>query len=199
MTVYRGGVEQEVKLDKPGAGLPPVEAFVSRHLFFPLYCATHSWEQSMVRFQDEGSRILDLAVHLPPDQVRKPVLIPRLPGMEDSSRNWSVAMTLEHLVIVGQQIQAGIIALSRGAVPDGKADVAAVKPQDNRGIESIESFRSFLDDYCYALQEKVENRESDTTFEHPWFGELTARQWCALAALHQGIHRRQIQSILKRL
>ena len=30
----------------------------------------------------------------------KPVLIKRLPGLEDSSRNWSAEMTMEHIQVV---------------------------------------------------------------------------------------------------
>ena len=32
---------------------------------------------------------------------------------------------------------------------------------------------------------------------HPWFGPMDAAHWHALAAVHNGLHRRQIVSILR--
>ncbi|MEO0454059.1 MAG: DinB family protein [Verrucomicrobiota bacterium] len=187
------------QLAPPGAGLPPVQGWFSRYLAFPLFSAAHPWGKAIELFEEEGNLILDLAIHLSPDDVAKQVLVPRLFGLEDSSRYWSVAMTLSHLMIVGELVGKTIILLSQNQIPPIKADTATVKPKEGLGLETIDSFRVFMDGFIYSLQEKVEDRDSKTTLSHPWFGELNPKQWCAMAALHQQLHRRQVEQIIKRL
>lgn len=187
------------QLEVPGAGLPPVQAFLSRHVFFPAFCRIHPWDRAELLYKQESDLILDACVHLHPEDVTKPVLIDRIFGIEDSSRYWSVAMTLEHLMVVGEKVRDTVIALSRGETVTEKADIAAVKPVGKYGHEVIEIFRTFVDEYLWEIQEKVENRNSRTTHEHPWFGELTAFRWVCLGALHQRIHRRQIERICLQL
>ncbi|WP_456381897.1 hypothetical protein [Hydrogenimonas sp.] len=36
-------------------------------------------------------------------------------------------------------------------------------------------------------------------YEHPWFGALDPKGWMVMGAIHQTVHRRQIEAILKRL
>jgi len=182
-------------LQPPGAGLPPVEAFFGRHVFFPFFCGLHRWDRAELLYKQESDMILDRCVHLYPEDVTRQVLIPRIFGIEDSSRFWSVAMTLEHLMVVGEKIRDVIIALSCGMTISEKADIVAVKPRGGKGHEIIEEFRTFVDDYVWEIQEKVKDRKSTTTHHHPWFGPLTAYQWVCLGALHQRIHRRQIERI----
>jgi hypothetical protein len=47
--------------------------------------------------------------------------------------------------------------------------------------------------HCVAELDDLRTR---TRHVHPWFGALSARQWHALAALHNRIHRTQIERIL---
>lgn len=61
-------------------------------------------------------------------ELNRPVLIPRLPGLEDSSRNWSVAMTIEHLHIVGQGVSGVLRCISMGQKPPAVVGTAEVKP-----------------------------------------------------------------------
>jgi hypothetical protein len=44
----------------------------------------------------------------------------------------------------------------------------------------------------------IQDRNSGATHAHPWVGPLTAHQWLNLAAVHQRVHRKQIQAIRKR-
>jgi len=187
-----------VPLQAPGAGLPPVEAWVNRHVLFPLATLLLPWDKAMARFESEGRAILQMVEPLPPETLMKPVLINRIAGIEDSSRFWSPAMVLEHLIIVGQRIFGGIVLLSHGRKPDGKADTASVKPKGAQGPEIIETFRAFLEEFRTGIAEQTGDRASAATFEHPWFGELTAAKWVVLAAIHQTIHRRQLEKILGR-
>ncbi len=172
---------------------------MGRHFIFPAFCGYHSWNRSELLYKQESDLILNACVHLHPQDITQPILIDRIFGIEDSSRFWSVSMTLEHLMIVGEKVREGIISLSKGEVPTEKADIAKVKPTGTKGHEIIEEFRTFVDDYVWQIQERVENQKSKTTHEHPWFGPLTAYQWVVLGALHQRIHRRQIERICLQL
>ena len=126
------------------------------------------------------------------------VLIRRPPGLEDSSRYWSVYMTLDHLRIVHLEMVRIIDALAKGAVPDGKASTAAVKPNPDVDASVVGAF----DVSCEALLASVVragNMKTTARFAHPWFGPLDAAGWHALAGGHLGIHRVQIERIIKGL
>lgn len=185
----------EPKLQPPGAGLPWVERLIARHFVFPRACRI-SWAEAGSQFQEEGAKVLDLWDATPADRLGERVLIRRLAGLEDSSRYWSVAMTVEHLVIVGQAVRGAIAALRRGEVPGTAARTADVKPQ---GVTAAE-VRS---DFAGLLAEAAESDRSEPAilpgvgprYPHPWFGPLDAHQWHCMLAFHQGLHRRQIEAI----
>src|SRR5712671_4616375 len=91
--------ELEPKLAPPGAGLPRSELLIGRWLF-ALRRATGSRESCNARFQRERETIRALVRPLDVDFAARRVLIERPRGLEDSSRFWSVWMTLDHLRIV---------------------------------------------------------------------------------------------------
>lgn len=186
----------EPTLAAPGAGLPPLELAIAR-VVFPIGAAFTSWNSALERFRAEGERILDLVQPLSTPRLTERVLIKRIRGIEDSSRYWSPAMVLDHLVIVGNAIGNMVVSLSLGQRPPSEASIAAVKPDPAVGPKLIGRFHDLLASYPRLLAEHVKTRDSRTTYPHPWFGELTARQWHALASFHQGIHRRQLLAILQ--
>lgn len=186
----------EPTLAAPGAGLPPLELAIAR-VVFPIGAALTSWNAALDRFRAEGERILDLVQPLSTTLLTERVLIERIRGIEDSSRFWSPAMVLDHLVIVGDAIGSVVVSLSRSQRPPGETSIAAVKPNPAAGPELVGRFRDLLASYPRLLAEQVKTRDSRTTYPHPWFGELNARQWNVLAAFHQGIHRRQLLAILQ--
>ena len=103
----------EPQLQPPGAGLPRGELFVSR-VGFRLMTPFISRKGASRWFRAEADRILELAWSVPRADLTKRVLIPRVRGLADSSRFWSVCMTLEHLVMVDSAILRGIEALAKG-------------------------------------------------------------------------------------
>jgi len=187
-----------VKLAPPGAGLPWIEHLLARFFFFPRFCKKTTWDEAQAIFEKEGMRLVQLVQPLGLEELNTPVLIPRIQGIEDSSRFWSVTMTLEHLITVGDQISQGIVKISQGESPSGKADIAAVKPKGRKDPKAIlQEYQTFVRRFTDRMTGEVKDRESDTRYHHPWFGELTAHQWHCLAAAHQNIHRKQVQEILK--
>src|SRR5690349_7662896 len=121
-------------------------------------------------------------------------------GLEDSSRFWSIAMALEHMVIVGKGISEGLAELTAGNLPDYKVDIAKLKPFGTMtGKESIELFKKFsIEDYRKMVL-SITDLSSDLKLAHPWFGMFNAKQWFWLLSIHHGLHLKQIRGIKKRL
>lgn len=187
--------EMEPKLAAPGAGLPKAELAVAQVLF--------GWRQrrgnreSFARkFESERERIRTLVKGCATERAGRRVLIERLRGLEDSSRYWSVWMTLEHLRIVNTGIARTITQLSRGTAPTGKASTAAVKPGADVGPEVVEAYEKSCDAVLKAAVEAGDLKTA-ARYEHPWFGPLDAHGWFALAGGHLEIHRTQIERILE--
>lgn len=187
--------EIQPELEPPGAGLPRVELFVAR-IGFRLMTMFVSRAGASRWFQTEADRILSLARSLPPTEATKRVLIPRIAGLEDSSRYWSVCMTLEHLVIINSGITWTIASLAAGVVPPGTVSTADVKPGPTADGSMIDRFETVVRDYLASLDRLADLRTKETR-RHPWFGPLNALNWHRLAAFHQRLHRKQIESIIR--
>lgn len=185
------------KLAKPGAGLPRWELLVARYIIFPRACRKLDWHAAAKLFQDEGATILRRWDSLSLEQLEKRVLIRRVSGIEDSSRYWSVAMTVEHLNIVGTGIRTLINGLRRGESNLPVVRVENVKPRGEAELADVRNaFVRLLADAASAAQvERVIPRGEGPRAAHPWFGPIDAHQWHCLLGLHQQIHRRQIEAI----
>ncbi len=183
-------------LQPPGAGLPWWELLAARYVMFPLARRKLDWARSGRLFQREGQKVLALFDALPADRRTERVLIPRLRGMEDSSRNWSAAMTVEHLNIVGNVFLGIIASLRAGHVPPGKASTADVKPRgEETAGETRAKFVQLLADSAAADGLPPMLPGAGPRYAHPWFGPMEAHRWHAINGLHQGIHRRQLEAI----
>lgn len=124
------------ELQAPGAGLPKIEWLMAR-LRFGWARRRTTREQFGALFESERDKILELARSCDEKTGCRPVLIDRFRGMEDSSRYWSVFMTLDHLRIVNLAAAGVIRALGKGQVPDRKASTADVKPDPDANVTSI--------------------------------------------------------------
>ena len=182
------------QLAPPGAGLPVIELWVAR-LLFALTRLRGNREAFVTKFEQEHAAIRALVASCPEAQRGEQVLIARLRGLEDSSRNWSVWMTLDHLRITNTALARVIGALTHGKVPPGKASTAAVKPSASVTAIVEADFERSCDDVLAAITEATDLK-TKVRFAHPWFGPLDAFGWAAMAGTHMGIHRAQIQSIL---
>jgi hypothetical protein len=187
----------EPKLDAPGAGLPWLELKIAR-FGFHLLNRRMTHDKSSALLEKECAAILDLARSCNAEKGSQRVLINRLRGMEDSSRYWSVFMTVDHLRIVNLGAADAIRLLKQGKVPDRKADTATVKP-------SVEAAMDVVDDFELSckLIERYAARSTDLKrvprYPHPWFGPLDAAGWHFLAGFHLRLHRRQIETIIGQL
>jgi hypothetical protein len=191
MTTHNDGAS----LEPPGAGLPPLERVVA-HVALRAYAALRSKDKILRHFRSEAGRAIRLVAGLDEEAARTPILIARPLGLEDSSRGWSAAMTLEHLVIVNLGIADVIRALCSADASGelGEIRIEDVKPSIQAGPEQIERLRKAVEIYAKTV-EQVTDLKSAARHPHPWFGPLDARGWHALAAIHNGLHRRQLEAI----
>lgn len=182
----------EPKLEPPGAGLPKGELLAARTLFW-IMVKRGSREKFIGVFEGERKRIRQLLAGCDPERAGKRILIERLRGLEDSSRYWSVRMTLEHLRIVNEGIARIISQLAIDVPPEGKVSTAAVKPAADATGEGYENSC----DAVVAAGMGAANLKTNLRYEHPWFGLLDAYEWLALAGGHMRIHREQIERIME--
>jgi hypothetical protein len=183
-----------VQLAPPGAGLPFAELIASRLLFRAVRNVT-SRDAATKRFETEAQRILHLVNDLPEERANKPMLIPRVWGIEDSSRNWSALMTLDHLVIVNPVIAVIIEHLVAGKTFNQKVLTQNVKPPVKQTPATISKFANATNEYIERVN-RLPHLKTITTHVHPWFGPLNAHGWHCLAAIHQTIHLRQLEAIV---
>ncbi len=193
-------ITQEPKLAKPGAGLPFVEWLVAKYIIFPNRFRSTTIEQAIEQFEVESKKIIELISDLNDEQLTQRRLIARLQGLEDSSRFWSAAMTIQHLNIVGEGMLGIIVSLSRGNNALPTRGIADVKPSiDVDAQDAIANFKKLTENFGRLARKIDFEKHSDLKHPHPWFGPLNAREWTLFAAPHQTIHRKQIEAIIARI
>jgi hypothetical protein len=191
--------EIESGLQKPGAGLPWYAHLYLRYYIGPHVAGKSDWEVETKRFYDTSAALLALAEKLDNGALQRRVLVPRLAGIEDSSRFWSAAMVLEHVMIVGMGMRDIILRLSQEKQPPGHVDTARVKPQGLLPVQTVlDNYKDFPDVVMGQIEKSVpsEKRDPQVRMVHPWFGPFTLRQWHWLLAEHNAIHLRQMQAII---
>jgi hypothetical protein len=184
-------------LAPPGAGIPMRERWISG-IGIKLLARFATRDEITRRFTEEGERAVELARGLTEDKGRRRVLIPRIRGIEDSSRNWSVYMTLLHLVIINTAIAGLIQRLCAGRETLRSVRIEDAKPDEEAGPELADQLEALIARYGEIVTSHGDLRTAKR-HPHPWFGALDALQWHALAALHARIHRKQIEQIIERL
>ena len=183
------------RLAPPGAGLPFPENLIAR-VMLGFKRRTGNPQSFTRKFVEERKFIKELVSNKDETQLSKRILIERPRGLEDSSRYWSVWMTLDHLRIVHHAFIGILDSLANERVPEGAASTAAVKPDENvTGVVMGD-----YEDSCDALLAtigRIKNFQTRAKFPHPWFGPMDAHGWLALSGGHLAIHRTQIERILK--
>ena len=183
-----------VDLQEPGAGLPEFERIFLNAMF---RCGTValSAQKALQLFNSEADKILCLLADADIHEASQEMLVPRFLGMEDSSRNWSLLMVVEHLRMVDRKILSAIKTLLEGHHPFDEVSIADFKPDPDVGMDVIDQFELLIKEY----QEFMSTRPSLRTqlrYRHPWFGPLDGHGWLCLAAMHHKVHRKQAKKIV---
>jgi hypothetical protein len=186
-------------LGKAGAGLSKGRAFFLKYLGFPVLNSLITWDRALTIFEKEGESIVQLANSVSNDRLKERVLVPKLFGLEDNSRYYSIAMVLRHLLIVGNALQERIPSLSQGKKLEKEIKIEEYKPYEVIDDNIIQEYEDFFKGFREALESKVDNIYLENSHEHPWFGNLKAKEWAVMGAIHQIVHRRQIEAIIKDL
>jgi len=184
-------------LAPPGAGLPRIELFVG-NILLRIRLATGDRGSFNARFNKERQAIRALVESCRGETGGKRVSIERPPGLEDSSRYWSVWMTLDHLRIVHHEIAKAIAQLGNGVVPSQKVSTATVKPSPEASEAVVAAYEASCDAVMAAVA-ALPDLHTSARLSHPWFGPLDAYGWHGLMGGHMGIHRGQIERILQKL
>lgn len=186
-------------LEKPGAGLPFLEALIARWYVGPFQSRKNDAHKNLRLFSMAGARILKEAASVPEDKRDQKVLVPRMKGVEDSSRFWCVNEVLEHLMITGEGMRMVIKALADGKTTDYVVRIENFKPKGKyQGGDAKPDFKKFLDETVKDL-EPLKIEDKGLTHLHPWLGHFNALQWTWLLAGHSGLHLAQLQAIKKGL
>jgi hypothetical protein len=181
-------------LARPGAGLPAPELLLSQVLL-ALVRATSSRASALRRFLSEARRISGLVAPLDDRVGGQQVLVPRLLGLEDSSRFWSPFMVVEHLCIVDSNMFRIMTDLVAGRLHPDPARIENFKPGPTAGRASLVVFEHLVAEFV-ATVPQWPNLHTEHRHAHPWFGPLDAHGWLCLAGIHHAIHRRQLERIL---
>jgi hypothetical protein len=160
-----------------------------------IYQRTVSPQAALRLLQGETRRILSLLDSAEETKGRTRVLIPRIFGIEDSSRYWSLFMTVEHLNIVIPAVMGLISSLLDRQDYAKEVRIQDVKPHERAGPEQIEKLKQNQMRYEKFILSLASLR-SCRRHPHPWFGPLHPHGWHCLLGVHQLIHRRQIERIL---
>ncbi|MBH0199462.1 MAG: hypothetical protein HP497_08595 [Nitrospira sp.] len=126
------------------------------------------------------------------------MLINRIVGIEDSSRNWSAYMVLDHLRIVNEGIAQIIDDLTHDRPFAQEVRIQDVKPSPDSGPDTIDRFIQAVTAY-EAVLARLGKLGRSRRHPHPWFGPMTAHDWHCLAANHSWVHRRQMERVARQL
>jgi hypothetical protein len=181
-------------LEPPGAGIAWYYLLANRLVVRPFLERPTRWEAALDALAKHDRRARAAWAGLSDAQLERRVLVPRLAGLEDSSRYWSAAMVCRHLEHVGGLIVDVIIRLSRGEVIGERVDFAAVKPVDVPA-STTQQYVAFVDGVPARLEREVVARRARGTVPHPWFGELDAKGWLWLLGFHTWVHARQLEAV----
>ena len=172
------------QLAPPGAGLPTFERVYGWCLVrLAAACPVRS---ILSRFERVSAELVSLCPSGEEAATRQ-VLIPRVTGIEDSSRFWSGAMVLEHLTIVGRRVTPLLAELAQGRDLPWVQRTQDVKPQGGlKRAQSVSDFESMVRDYL--SWSRATPLSSRIRHQHPLFGRLNCRQWVAFMTLHHMVH-----------
>lgn len=179
----------------PGGGLPKFERFYIKTLLIPTVKYAFTWDLALKLFDKEAKKIEKIVKQIKKEDLQKRVKIKRVFGIEDHSRDYSINMTLEHLVIVGTGLMGIIHTLSQEKRFDKEVIIQEVKPHANEA-DTLEAFLKLTEKYT-AFIDALPKKKSLMRHQHPWFTEFNNFEWSVFMFIHTFVHRRQIEAIAK--
>lgn len=124
--------------------------------------------------------------------------VPKMLGVDEDMRDWSLLMILDHNRIVNGAVKNVVVHLGNGQqLPkdkeiDTKHDVM---PGHKLGDETIALFFESITDYQKSVR-SIDSLEGQVERLHPVFGMFNAHQWHCMFGFHLHIHVKQAKKLL---
>lgn len=132
-------------------------------------------------------------------QGAEPTRVNKMPGVDEDMRDWSMYQALEHNVIVNRAMTGLINHIANGSPAPPKINPKTdVMPSLAPGQEQIAAFEASIAEHFEVIA-KADNLRGTPTHPHPLLGPINAHNWHCMFGFHLMVHRRQLQSIAKRL
>lgn len=175
-------------------GIPRIERWVGR-LLIARWCRRNPPDRSASLLREQQSELVSL-INAASQKATTRIQIRRIPGLEHSSTNYSLAMVADHLARVNRDLAMTLASLARSepctipvVIANYKPDPAAQPAQALADLDaSIASLEASLADTAALVR-------STQTHAHPWFGDLPATTWACFPPFHQTIHLKQARLI----
>lgn len=180
-----------------GAGLPKAENTLINCTLVPFMKIFLGWESSLFLLKKELQKIDAILSSVPCEHYCIQVKIPRVLGIEEHSRDYSIDMTLQHMTKVTQGVMFIVDALSKEQCIQKEVRIEDVKPSIQTNNE-LKYFSQTMNQYIHFI-EQHNKKVSIMTKKHPWFSEFNNKQWACFAFIHTFVHRRQLEVIVERL
>lgn len=140
------------------------------------------------RQRDDLAALIDAAGAAASTRVQ----IRRLPGLEVSSTNHSLAMVAQHLAMTNRDMATIIASLAAAKPPTIDVVIANYKPSpDADAAASMAELDASLEALTDALADLPAIEGATLTHPHPWFGPLSATTWAVFPTFHQQLHLKQ--------
>lgn len=186
-----------MKLQKPGAGLPQIERLFIRSILVPSIRILLTWNMSTFLLKRELNIIKKIVSNVEKEKLTQKVIIDRVFAIEDHTRQFSINMVLEHLVIAGSLVKSIIETLSKEENFIEDVKIENVKPSKNI-VDEYTGFEIFYNTYLDFIKQ-LPKKQSKMKKRHPWFINFNNYDWSVFMFMHTFIHRRQIQANIKEL
>ncbi len=182
-----------MQLARPGGGLPKFERFYIKTFLVPAAKYLFTWDLALRLLNKEVKKIQNIVSRISKEDLQRKVIIDRIFAIEDNSRDFSINMVLEHLLIAGTGVMSIIKTLSNEQEFTRDVTIEGVKPQAN-GADTLNDFLKFIEQYNDFIQ-TLPKKKSLMTKKHPWFIEFNNFDWSVFMFIHTFVHRRQIEAI----
>jgi hypothetical protein len=131
------------QLDRPGAGLPFPDNLIVRWWVGPFQSRQKDAATNLRLFKMAGARVLKEMAGVPADRRDRKVLVPKMRGVEDSSRHWCANEVLEHLMITGVPMRGLIVDLAQGRTSDYEVGTRAATRRPTSSASPTRRWRSW--------------------------------------------------------
>jgi len=183
-------------LNLPNLALPWHQQLMMRIYVGPFMANSMDASANRKTYEGFSRRIIELVSDIPFAQHKIPVLVPAQVGLLDDTRYWSIAMTLEHLLMVDAKAKEIILKLAQGEDAGIKVTPRGVKPSGQADPEKIlADYIEFVPTQLDEIEQVLSTSSSKKTEVHPIFGDFTALQWQWSLGARTALRFKQLKNI----